>query len=137
MVCIIYMLVSLLVYSLMNFRNRKTQYGFKFFVDIVNYKCVFLKCLWCLNLAWTAKINLGLNFFFFWLGHELGLSPKPGLGKKPGTLNRPGPGHGSCPAGRVRVWKNPARTRSVAIPTCCKNRILVGRGKVRGYSSKY
>ena len=121
------MLVSLLVYSLMNFRNRKTQYGFKFFVDIVSYKCVFLKCLWCLNLAWMAKINLGLKrFFFFWLGHELGPSPKrdprgpagasSGPGKKPSTLNGPGPGHGSCPVGRVRVWKNPARTLPVAIP---------------------
>ena len=37
------MLVSLLVYSFMNFRNRKTQYGFKFFVDIVSYKCVFFE----------------------------------------------------------------------------------------------
>ena len=36
------MLVSLIVYSFMNFRNRKTQYGFKFFVDIVSYKCVFV-----------------------------------------------------------------------------------------------
>ena len=67
-----------------------------------------------------AKINLGLNvgkknldFFFFWLGHELGPISKrgpwgpvgvgPGPGKKPGTLNRAGPGHGSCPTGRVRV----------------------------------
>ena len=76
-----------------------------------------------------AKINLGLNFFFFWLGHELGPIPKrgpwdlrgpagagPGPGKKPGTLNRLGLGHGSCPAGWVRVWKNPARTRPIAIP---------------------
>ena len=39
-----------------------------------------------------------------------------GPGKKPGTLNGAGPGHGSCPAGRVRVWKNPAQTRPVAIP---------------------
>ena len=83
-----------------------------------------------------AGLNVGKNtsgffffFFFFWLGHELGLSPKRGLrdprgpvgassspGKKPSTLNGPGPGHGSCPVGRVRVWKNPARTLPVAIP---------------------
>ena len=75
------------------------------------------------------KINLGLKFFFFWLGHELGPSPKrgpqdpwgpagagPGPGKKPGSLNGSGSGYGSFPAGRVRVWKNPARTRPVAIP---------------------
>ena len=68
-------------------------------------------------------------FFFFWLGHKLGPISKRGPwgprgpagaglgpGKKPGTLNGAGPGHGSCPAGRVRVWKNPARTRPVAIP---------------------
>jgi len=61
------------------------------------------------------------------LGHELGPIPKrgpwgpagAGLGpeKKPGTLNGPGLGYGSCPAGQVRVWKNPARTQPVAIPT--------------------
>ena len=70
-----------------------------------------------------AKINLGLNvgknksgLFFFWLGHKLGPISKRdpraprapagaglGPGKKPGTLNGAGPGHGSCPAGRVRV----------------------------------
>ena len=66
---------------------------------------------------------MGLHFFF-WLGHELGPIPKwgpagadPGPEKKPGTLNRPGQGHGSCPAGRVRVWKNPAQTRPVVIPS--------------------
>ena len=82
------------------------------------------------------KKNLGLNVgkknldFFFWLGHELGPISKRGPrgpwgpvgaglgpGKKPGTLNGAGSGHGSCTAGRVRVWKNPARTRPVAIPT--------------------
>ena len=84
------------------------------------------------------KKNLGLNvgkkksglFFFFWLGHELGPISKQGprgpwgpagaglgLGKKPGTLNEAGPSHGSCPVGRVRVWKNPARTRPVATPS--------------------
>ena len=84
------------------------------------------------RLEWKKKKNLGLNvgkkkfglfFSFFWLGHELGPISKrgpvgagPGLRKKPGTLNGAGPGHGSCPAGRVRVWKNPARTRPVAIP---------------------
>ena len=76
------------------------------------------------------KIGLELDFFFFfWLGHELGPISKRGprgpwgpagaglgSGKKPGTLNGAGPGHGSCPAGRVRVWKNPARIRPVAIP---------------------
>lgn len=64
------------------------------------------------------------------LGHELGPIPKRGPrgpwgparaglgpGKKPGTLNGPGLGHGPCLAGRVRVWKNPARTRPVAIPS--------------------
>ena len=68
-----------------------------------------------------AKINLSLNvgkyksglFFFFWLGHELGPISKrgpwgparagSGPGKKPGTLKGAGPGHGSCPAGWVRV----------------------------------
>ena len=52
----------------------------------------------------------------FWLGHKLGPISKRGPraprtpagaglgpGKKPGTLNGAGPGHGSCPAGRVRV----------------------------------
>ena len=90
------------------------------------------------RLEWKKK-NLGLNvgkkksglfFFFFWLGHDLGPISKRGPrgpwgpagaglgpGKKPGTLNGASPGHGSCPAGRVRVWKNPARTRPVAIPT--------------------
>ena len=50
------------------------------------------------RLEHKEKINLGLKFFFFfWLGHELGPSPKrgpaeAGLGpeKKPGTLNGPG-----------------------------------------------
>ena len=76
------------------------------------------------------KKKSGLFFFCFWLGHELGPISKRGQrgpwgpagaglgpGKKPGTLNGAGPGHGSCPAGRVRVWKNPARTRPVAIPS--------------------
>ena len=83
--------------------------------------------------AWTAKINLGLNIgknksglFFFLLGHELGPISKrgprglagvgPGPRKKPSTLNGTGLGHRSCPAGRVRVWKNLARTRPVVIP---------------------
>ena len=87
-------------------------------------------------MVFESSLNDGKNksglkkiFFFFWLGHELGLSPKRGLRdprgpagassspeKKPSTLNGPGPGHGSCPVGRVRVWKNPAWTRPVAIP---------------------
>ena len=75
-------------------------------------------------MVFESSLNDGKNksglkkifFFFFWLGHELGLSPKRGLrdprgpvgassspGKKPSTLNGPGPGHGSCPVGRVRV----------------------------------
>ena len=84
------------------------------------------------------KINLGLKFFFFfWLGHELGPSPKrgprdpwgpagagPGPGKKPGSLNGSGSGYGSCPASRVRVWKNPARTRPVVIPNLIINQHL-------------
>ena len=56
------------------------------------------------------KSRLKKFFFFFWLGHELGPSPKrgpsrAGLGprKKPGTLNGPGPGHESYPAGQVRI----------------------------------
>ena len=92
----------------------KNKFGLNFFI-------------WNMQ-AWTAKINLGFKFFF-WLGHELGPIPKrglrdpwdpagagPGPWKKPGTLNGSGPGHRSCPASRVHVWKNPARTRPVAIP---------------------
>ena len=86
--------------------------------------------------AWTAKINLGLNvgknksrlkFYFFWLGHKLGPIPKRGPagaglgpGKKPGTLNGSGSGHGSCPAGWIQVWKNPARIQPVVIPTIAR-----------------
>ena len=83
------------------------------------------------------------TFFFFWLGHDLGPISKRGPrgpwgpagaglgpGKKPGTLNGAGPGHGSCPAGRVRVWKNPARTRPVAIPMYDR-RVLTIRGVQR------
>ena len=66
----------------------------------------------------NGKNKSGLKIFF-WLGHELGPSPGPaGPEKKLGTLNWPSLGHGSCLAGWVRVWKNPARTRPVAIPTC-------------------
>ena len=39
-----------------------------------------------------------------------------GLGKKTCLVNGLGPGHGSWPMGRVRVWQNSARTRPVAIP---------------------
>ena len=66
------------------------------------------------------KINLGLNvgknksgLFFFLVGPRIGPISKrgpwgpagSGLGpeKKPSTLNEAGPGHGSCPAGQVRV----------------------------------
>ena len=38
-------------------------------------------------------------------------------GKKTRLVNGPGSGRGSWPTGRIRVWKNPARTRPVAIPT--------------------
>ena len=74
----------------------------------------------------VGKNKFGLKFFFFFFFFLLALGPipkrgpagaGPGPGKKPGTLNGPGPGHGSCPAGRVRIWKNPARIRPVAIPT--------------------
>ena len=72
-------------------------------------------------------------FFFFWLGHELGPISKrspvragSGPGKKPGTLNGAGPSHGSCPAGWVRVWKNPARTRPVAIPMTILVMFVIG-----------
>ena len=86
-----------------------------------------LKFFFFFFLDWAQKcrLNLGKIKFglFFLLGHELGPIPKrgpagagPGPGKKPGILNGPGPGYGSCPAGRARIWKNPARTRPVAIP---------------------
>ena len=80
------------------------------------------------NIAQVAN-KFGLKFFFFFFfcwatncaqslngarGSRLGRVWA--LEKKPGTLNELGPGHGSCPAGRVRVWKNPVRTRPVAIP---------------------
>ena len=64
----------------------------------------------------VGKNKFGLRIFFFWLGHELGPILKQGRrgpwgpagaglgpGKKPDTLNGSGPGHGSCPAGRVRA----------------------------------
>ena len=38
------------------------------------------------------------------------------LKKKTRLVNELGPSHRSWPAGRVQVWKNPARTRPVAIP---------------------
>ena len=44
--------------------------------------------------------------------------------KNPFTIG-PGLGLGSRPAGRARVWKNPARTRLVAIPTCPIKTLLV------------
>ena len=73
-----------------------------------------------------------LVFFFFWLGHDLGRELGPNLArlngarraqwgwvwapKKTCLVNGSGPGCWSWPAGQVRVWKNPARTRSIAIP---------------------
>ena len=98
----------------------KNKFGLNFFI-------------WNMQ-AWIAKKKSGLErrkkkiwtFFFFWLGHELGPISKrgprgpagagPGPRKKPSTLNGTGLGHRSCPAGRVRVWKNLARTRPVVIP---------------------
>ena len=81
---------------------------------------IFFFLDWAQKCRLNAKLNLG---FFYLLGHELGPIPKrgpagagPGPGKKPGILNGPGLGYGSCPAGRVQIWKNPARTRPVAIP---------------------
>ena len=63
---------------------------------------------------WASKI-------FFLVGPQIGPNPLTGpggggSGKKTRLVNGPGSGHGSWPAGWVRVWKNPARTRPVAIP---------------------
>ena len=46
----------------------------------------------------------------------MGTGPGPGPGKKTRLVNEPGSGRGLTPAGQVQVWKNPARTRTVAIP---------------------
>ena len=88
-----------------------------------------------IKVLYSSILFLGFNSFSFWLGHDLGrglglnlvgLNEAHGawLGrvqapeKKIRLVNGPGPGRGSWPAGRVRVCKNPARNRPVAIPSC-------------------
>ena len=114
----IWVTLSRLEFKYAGLNVSKNKFGLNFFI-------------WNMQAWMEKKKNLGLNvgkkksglFFFFWLGHDLGPISKRGPagaglgpGKKPGTLNGAGLGHGSCPAGRVRVWKNAARTRPVAIP---------------------
>ena len=48
-------------------------------------------------------IVFGSEFFFFLVDPRIGPNPLMGPGKKTHLVNGPGPGHGSWPAGRVRV----------------------------------
>ena len=70
----------------------------------------------------AEKINIRQTFFFYWAtewalkyhGPTGPVEPTgPGGGgfrprKKIRLVNGPGLGHGSWPAGRVQIWKNPA-----------------------------
>ena len=74
-----------------------------------------------IEVFYSLILILGFNgffFFFFWLGHDFGpnMAGLNGPLKKIHLLNWLCPGRVSWPADRVRVWKNPTRTRPIAIP---------------------
>ena len=94
--------------------NHWTRLFFFNYSNICGCLCVYLSAN--IYVSGTTRPQMCGFFFFLWLGHKLGPISKRGPrgpwgpagaglgpGKKPGTLNGAGPGHGSCPAGRVRV----------------------------------
>ena len=97
------------------------------------FSCVLFPLLvWLLR-----KLVLGKNFFF--LGHRMGPEvPWPngarwggsGPRKKNPFTNRAGFGSWVQTRGSGRVWKNPARTRPVAIPTCTYTESILGHAPV-------
>ena len=73
----------------------------------VDLKFVFVISLFVFVFVIVIVIVFGSEIFFFFLvGPRIGPNPLTGPvgpGKKTRLVNGPGPGHGSWPAGRVRV----------------------------------